>query len=147
MKKFLITILIAVIIGGVFGYFAYKKISQKTTTAVPTMYEEKTYAIQAGVFTSYDNALILADKYAGIIVPDNDKYRVYLAITAGTNNLGLLKNYYDELGVSYYVKEITTPEAFNNTLTDYDALLNATTKENYGPIINDILKEYQKELT
>lgn len=143
MKKFFITIFIAVLVGSLFGYYAYKNLMSKDNT-LPTMYEETTYAIQAGVFDNYDNALILANEYAGIIVPDESKYRVYLAITAGTNNLGLLKNYYDEQGISYYVKEISSTSTFSKTLSEYDALLSATTSSNYGPIIQDVLKEYQK---
>ncbi len=146
MKKFLITVLLAIIIGGIFGFIAFKKVSS-TDNTLPTLFEEKVYAIQAGVFTSYDHATTLANEYSGIIVPDSDKYRVYLAISSGSNSLSLLKNYYDQLGISYYVKEITTNDSFTSSLNQYESLLSATTEDNYGPIINDILKEYEKTLT
>jgi hypothetical protein len=146
MKKFLITVLLAIIIGGIFGFIAFKKVSSPDNT-LPTLFEEKVYAIQAGVFTSYDHATTLANEYSGIIVPDSDKYRVYLAISSGSNSLSLLKNYYDQLGISYYVKEITSNDSFTSSLNQYESLLSATTEDNYGPIINDILKEYEKTLT
>ena len=148
MKKFLITVLLAIIIGGIFGFLAFKKVSSTNPDNVlPTILEEKVYAIQAGVFTSYDNALTLANEYSGIIIPDSDKYRVYLAISSGANSLSLIKNYYNQLGVSYYIKEITTTDSFINSLNQYESLLSATTSDNYGPIITNILKEYEKTLT
>ncbi len=146
MKKFIITVLLAILIGGIFGFLAYKKVSTKDNS-LPTITEEKVYAVQAGVFTSYDNALTLANEYSGIIIPDNDKYRVYLAISSGANSLSLIKNYYNQLGVSYYIKEVSATDSFLNSLNEYESLLSATTQDNYGPIINNILKEYEKTLT
>lgn len=145
MKKFLITILVALLIGGGLGLYAYKKMNN-TSKTMTTYSENKAYAIQVGVFTSYDNASLLANKYNGIIVPDESKYRVYLAIVSKSNILNLIKNYYDQKGISYYVKEIVPSDNFLNSLSNYEELFAATTSENYQGIIDNILKEYQKEL-
>jgi hypothetical protein len=146
MKKFFVTVMLAVVLGSAFGFYIYKKMN-KTNNVIPAVLTTAVYALQGGVFNDYDNALTLATKYSGIVVPSEDKYRVYLGIATSNNGLSLLKNYYDHLGLSYYVKEIPVTDAFIEKLNTDEELLVATTEDNYQPIINDILKEYEKTLT
>src|SRR5574344_1965355 len=146
MKKFLLTLLVAILIGGVFGFVAYQKMNSKTHT-LTTILERQVYAFQVGVFSKYDNALELANKYQGVVISDNDKYRVYVALATSSNALSILKKYYDNQGLAYYIKQVNVSDNLLNTLDEYESVLIATTEENYAPIIKNILTEYQKELT
>lgn len=140
MKKIIITILIAIIVGIGLGIYSYQKFYEED--AIPTNKSFKeVYAIQVGVFDSIDNANIMARKYNGIVVLDNQKYRVYIAIIS--NSLNIIKNYYDEKGISYYVRNIEVNDNFYNTLSDYETLLQAASKESFDDIIKNILREYE----
>lgn len=146
MKKFLITLLFSITIGGLCGFFAYKKFNNNND-AITTILERQVYAFQVGIFTNLDNAQELSNKYNGIVINDNDKYRVYVALASSSNALTILKKYYDNLGIAYYIKQINVSDNLLNALDEYESVLIATTEENYNPIIKNILSEYQKELT
>ena len=141
MKKFLVTILVALIIGAGLGVYSYTKFKEEDILPVAKS-EKDVYAFQVGVFDNYTNAEQLASKYGGIVILDNNKYRVYLAIVS--NTLNLIKKYYDEKGIAYYIRNIEVNNDFFNELTDYEAVLSATNKDNYDEIIKNILKEYER---
>ena len=146
MKKFLITVLRALAMGGIFGFIAYKKFN-KNTSLVASVLDKQVYAFQTGVFSNYDNALNMANKYNGIVVPDNTKYRVYIALSTSQNSLSLLENYFDNKQIAYYIKNIDVDNNYLQSLEKYENLLMATTEENYQPILNNIVKEYQNTLS
>ena len=146
MKKFFLSILIVIILGGICGYVIYKKYYKKDM-AVSSVLSKQVYAFQIGVFDEIDNAKKLKDKYGGIIVPDNTKYRVYIALASSSNVLTILKEYYDDLDLSYYVKQIEVDDELLELIKTSEDLLIATTKDNYDSIINNVLKEYEKKLT
>ena len=143
LKKILITIIFSLTTGSILGYMAYNRMLQKEEEAITTVIsmQNQVYAIQAGVFDKLENANKLAEKYGGLVIYDENKYRVYIAIISKT--LPELKKYYDEKNIAYYVKNISVPETFNEKLQEYEKLLLATTKENYEDIIKQILKEYE----
>ena len=143
MKKFIITIIIAILVGAGLGIYSYTKFNEEKDIPV-TKVNQQVYAIQIGVFDSIENANLLANNYGGIIILDNNKYRVYLAIVS--SSLNKIKNYYDEKKISYYIRNIDVSDDFYNKLMDYETILNATSKENYDEIIKKILKEYEKEI-
>ena len=142
MKKFIITVLVAIIIGAVLGVYSYNKF--KTEDVIPTMSTNKNqvYALQVGVFDSFDNAQNLASKYGGVVILDGSKYRVYTAIVNDT--LNLVKSYYDEKGVAYYIRTIEVSDEFMGILNDYETVLSAQSKDNYNETIKNILKEYER---
>ncbi len=144
MKKFFITLFVSILIGVSMGVYAHYKFKQSADIPV-ARFNNEVYAIQAGVFDTVENATKMAENYGGLIVNDNNKYRVYLAITS--SSLNNIKNYFDNKGISYYVKNINGNNDFYNTLIDYESLLNATTEDNYEQIIKNILKEYEKNET
>ena len=146
MKKFLLSVLLAILVGGTFGFIIFKKYSNNTIT-VASILDKKVYAIQIGVFDNIDNAKTLINKYGGIIVPDNNKYRVYIALVSSSNVLTILKEYYDDLDISYYVKQIDVDDNILELINNAEDLLIATTKDNYDSIINNVLKEYEKTIT
>lgn len=143
MKKVIITILLAITIGISFAIFMYHKYYDDTIT-VSNEVKEMGYAIQIGVFNNYDNALKLKDKYDGIIINDNDKYRVYVAIIKDSNILLKVKKYYNDLGLSYYVKQIPIPSNIIDTINKEEQELLNSDQTKYSKILKNVLKEYEK---
>ena len=143
MKKIVLSISLAILLGSTFALIFYTRISNKEKM-VSSVIDNKGYAIQIGVFENIENAYKLSELYNGIVVADNNKYRVYTAIVMDNKTLSLLKNYFNNKRVSYYVKQIDIPEKLVQTIRESETLLSATSENNYEPIIKNILKEYEK---
>ena len=65
MKKRLVVIVMALILGGGIAYFMFSREYVSESNKV------KVKAFQVGVFTNYDNALKVADRNNGIVVSDD----------------------------------------------------------------------------
>lgn len=142
MKKFLITILVAVIIGACLGIYSFNKFKEDDTIPTVSINNNQVYALQVGVFDNFDNAQNLASKYGGIVLLDGTRYRVYIAIVNDT--LNLIKNYYDEKNIAYYIRTIDVTKEFIDKLNDYETILKSSSKDSYDDLIKNILKEYEK---
>jgi len=142
MKKYIITILIAVIIGACLGIYSFNKFQEDDVKPVFNFNKNQAYAFQIGVFDNFDNAEKLAEKYGGLVIFDNEKFRVYTSIVNDT--LNIMKSYYDEKGIAYYIRNIDVNETFMNKLNDYETLLKAVSKDEYDSIIKKILKDYKE---
>lgn len=142
MKKTLIIILIAIISGIVMGFIFYQRFEINEVVFAKQDYSAK--AVQVGVFSKLDNALSIKDLYDGIIVNDENLYRVYINIIKDQEVLNIMKEYYNELGINYYLKDIEISKEFNDILDDYEIILKNQDISNYSLTINSILKEYSK---
>lgn len=142
MKKTLIIILIAIISGIVMGFMFYQRFEINEVVFAKQDYSAK--AVQVGVFSKLDNALSIKDLYDGIIVNDENLYRVYINIIKDQEVLSIMKEYYNELGINYYLKNIEISKEFNDILDDYEIILKNQDISNYSLTINSILKEYSK---
>ena len=142
MKKTLIIILIAIISGIVMGFIFYQRFEINEVVFAKQDYSAK--AVQVGVFSKLDNALSIKDLYDGIIVNDENLYRVYINIIKDQKVLSIMKEYYNELGINYYLKDIEISKEFNDILDDYEIILKNQDISNYSLTINSILKEYSK---
>lgn len=143
MKKTLIIILIAIISGIVMGFMFYQRFEINEVVFAKQDYSAK--AVQVGVFSKLDNALSIKDLYDGIIVNDENLYRVYINIIKDQEVLSIMKEYYNELGINYYLKDIEISKEFNDILDDYEIILKNQDISNYSLTINSILKEYSKD--
>lgn len=142
MKKTLIIILIAIISGIVMGFMFYQRFEINEVVFAKQDYSAK--AVQVGVFSKLENALSIKDLYDGIIVNDENLYRVYINIIKDQEVLSIMKEYYNELGINYYLKDIEISKEFNDILDDYEIILKNQDISNYSLTINSILKEYSK---
>ena len=60
----------------------------------------------------------------------DNKYYVYLGITKDESIAKRLKDIYESQGYQIYIKEVSlSNEEFNNNVTQFDLLINATTSE------------------
>ena len=140
MKKTILTILLAILIGFTFGFFFLKKFTPKTITEVSNI-KSQVYAFQIGVYKNKDNAIKNATTNNSIVVEDNNLYRVYIALLKDQTLIDNLKKYYDSIGLNYYLKAINVSYNTENIINNYELLLNNCDSSNYDMILSSMLKE------
>ena len=140
MKKTILAILLATIIGFTFGFFFLKKLNTETITEVSNI-KSQVYAFQIGVYKNKDNAFKAATTNKGIVIFDNDIYRVYTAILKDATLINNLKNYYDSMGINYYLKAINVSNKTSGIIDNYESLLKSCDSSNYNLILDSMLKE------
>lgn len=140
MKKTLMMIILAVIVGFSFGYLFLRKFNNEVITEVSSI-KSQCYAFQIGVYRNKENALKAANDSRGIVILDNDFYRVYIALLKDENLIESLKSYYDTKNVNYYLKAIDISDKTSSILDSYEIILKRTSIDNYEAIIENMLKE------
>ena len=140
MKKTIIMIILAIGVGFTFGFLFLKKFNTETITEVSNI-KSQVYAFQIGVYKNKDNALNAANTNKWIVILDNDIYRVYIAILKDETLIDNLKDYYDSLGINYYLKAINVSSKTNNIIDNYESLLNNCDSSNYNMVLDSMLKE------
>ena len=106
--------------------------------------DDSVKAVQVGVFSDLDNAINMRNLYNGIIVVDENLYRVYIDIIKDNEILKIMENYYKELGINYYLKNIEISSEFSDILDSYEIIFKNQDSSNYQLTIDSILKEYSK---
>ena len=140
MKKTIISIFLAMIVGFTFGFFFLKKFNTETITEVSNI-KSQVYAFQIGVYKNKDNALNAANTNKGIVILDNDIYRVYIAILKDQTLIDNLKSYYSSIGLNYYLKAINVSSKTSGIIDNYESLLKSCDSSNYNLILDSMLKE------
>lgn len=140
MKKTILTIVLAILIGFTFGFFFLKKFTPKTITEVSNI-KSQVYAFQIGVYKNKDNATKNATTNNSIVVEDNNLYRVYIALLKDQTLIDNLKKYYNSIGLNYYLKAINVSYNTENIINNYELLLNNCDSSNYDMILSSMLKE------
>lgn len=126
MKKKILYSIIILITGIIVGRNIYlSKVTQ--TFSNKDIY----YFIQEGVYSSKS---IMEENIKNMdlkVVDELDnKYYVYLGITKDESIAKRLKEIYESQGYQIYIKEVSlSNEEFNNNVTQFDLLINATTSE------------------
>ncbi len=103
--------------------------STKTPEEIPVMKEMTVKAIQLGAYQALDSAQAMAEKHHGIVVSDNGYYTVYASILSNEANVAKMMAYLEKDNIYYYVKSISTTEAFNEELKKYEEMMMATTSD------------------
>ena len=102
---------------------------------------------QVGVYKNEINALAEAKKYNGIVHKDNDYFRVYIAAYQNNEIINKMKDYYDELGTTYYLRKIKIDEAFLTTINKYEKLLeNSNDNSIYNNLNNLLITKMEEHL-
>ncbi len=141
MKKKIIMGLIVIIIGILCVVILNNKI-------IYAKEEYNIYVIQTGVFKKIENAVKYRDNLpSGVIIQDNDLYRVYSYL--GINN-ELLKNIYNSFklaNIDTYIKVVGVSKEFYSKIEGYEKILIKTDDETVINKINqNLLEEYLKEI-
>ena len=146
MKKFLIPIMLAILIGIVLAKIVF---SQYDTPELQTVFNdnEEIMLLQIGVYSSKDSMKENTKKFDYYIYQEKEGlYYVYIGITQSENNLDKIKEVYQNLGYEIYVKKITIDnQSFLEVLNQYDELLTKTDDQEIIKTINGkILKKYEE---
>lgn len=142
MKKTLIVILFSLLFGGGLSFFIFNKIKFEEVSVSDVVVT----AFQIGAFNNYDNAYRVAVRNNGIVVSDNDIFRVYVAVLYNEEAISKLSLYYDSIGLNYYLKRIRVSKDFVDSIKDNEDLLVRSSSDTF-PIINkDVLNRFKEVL-
>ena len=102
MKKYLKILVFSLLIGIVLAYFFYRDINKEVRAI--SKKEEVLTLFQVGVFKDYSNALEYSNTFSSsTIYPDNDYYRVIIAISYHEEVKTKLEIYYTNKEINYYL--------------------------------------------
>lgn len=143
MKKTFMMMIIAVVLGSIAGSFLFSNYKENNVYAFSN--SKKLYFLQEGVYSSIDsvnkNTKDLSNK---LVIPDNDKYHVYVGITSNIKNAKKIKNIYKNMGYSIYQKEINVNNnEFLNNIEQFDILLDKANKNDLLTIEEVVLSNYE----
>ncbi len=145
MKKFFITVLLAVIIGGLFGKLVFNQYDRELQMVFKD--EEVIYVLQQGVYSNYENIeknMVSINYY--IVHKDEDYYRVYVGITKDMDNVDKMRELFINNGNDIYVRELKNDNSsFLEVLGQYDMLLAHSNEEDQIlQIQKQVLSKYEE---
>ena len=135
----LIMILLAISIGGGIAYFLFTReyVDEEVV---------RVHAFQVGVFSNYGNALRVADRNNGIVVKDDEMYRVYVSILSSDAAVLKMMKYYDSIGLKYYLRDIDVSKEFFESIKSSEELLMGSSSDTYKVINLSVLSKYEELL-
>ena len=139
MKKRIIIVLLSLCVGGCLSYYIFNNRVKAISSSISYVTVK---AFQIGYYSNYDNALRVADRNNGIVVNDNGMYRVYNAILYNNDCIKLISNYYDSIGLNYFIREIDINSKFIDDISIYEDVLLKSSSISYSSLLLDILKVY-----
>lgn len=145
MKKFIFTIMLAIIIGVIYGKLIFNQYDKELKDVFKE--KEKIYILQQGVYSKLENVEKNTSKVDFYIVEKDDQYyRVYVGITKNQNNINKIKEIFTKVGNDIYVREIfNNNEVFLEVLDQYDLLLSQVNdKEPILQIQKQVLSKYEE---
>ena len=132
----------AILIGVGLAFYFFNGIQKKEV--IDSL--EEVSAFQIGVFTNYDNALRVAERNNGIVVNDNSVYRVYVALLKDIEAIERIENYYEAIGLNYYIKSVLVSSNFADDIKVYEDMIKKSDSDTYNNINVGILTKYQELL-
>lgn len=143
MKKLLFLMASAILLGLLFAkvlFGQYKFLPVNTQS-------EKIYFIQQGVYSSEASMKENTSKLSHYTYEKiGDKYYVYACFTKESDNINIIKKYFDSINYSIYAKEMNLEsEQFINILEQYDYLLSAVENpETVKNVCKQIVTKYEE---
>lgn len=145
MKKIIVPLICAVLVGLGLGLYLFSQYENKLETVFQG--DEIIYILQIGVYSSEENAKKYSTKVDYYIIHHDDKYyRVYGAITHNKDLINRLKEYLIAKGNDIYVREIPINNLeFLELLKQYDLLLQSSSGDDeLLQIEKQILSKYEE---
>lgn len=145
MKKFFITVILAILIGVVFGKLMFDQYDHKLKEVFKET--EKVYFLQQGVYSNLENVTKNITKVSHYVVEKDDLYyRVYVGITKNEKNINKIREILIGDGNDIYVRELNLNQTpFLDVLNQYDLLLEKVTKkEEILQIQKQVLNQYKE---
>ncbi len=146
MKKYLLTFLIALIIGLFLLNFSLKQYNDYSGIKVSSKYDE-VYFIQYGVFSSVESMeenTISLQNY--VYTMEDNLYYVYIGITTLEENALKLQKYFESKGYKTILKKFgISNQEFIKLLDNYDEVLKKTDDETaISSVNNQVLSKYEE---
>lgn len=132
----------ALFLGGGIAWFLFNKIVLEDDV----LDNDEVTAFQVGVFSNYENAIRVAERNNGIVVSDSDLFRVYVAILYDDEAISKMMNYYDNIGLNYYLKKIRVSSDFIESICSSEELLLKSSSDTYSVINLSVLEQYKELL-
>ena len=146
MKKYLLTFIIAIIIGFFLCYFFLTQYKDFKGIKVSNI-GEKLYFVQYGVYSSLDSLEKNTINLQNYVYNKQDNlYYVYVGITKLKDNADKIVNYYKSIGGDAIIKEYEiSNKNFIKKLENYDEVLENTTDNTViASIISQVLSKYEE---
>jgi len=142
-KNFLIPLIISIILGFISAQIVYSEYDKKQVVK-----QNNTYILQGGVYTTketLEKAIKSFNNY--LVVSEDDKYYVYLAMTSSKDNVDKLKKMYENTGIDIYVREVNVDNVeFVSNLEQYDILIRSVDNNDNLVSINEVILSSYEEL-
>lgn len=143
MKKIIITVVSALLVGVLFGVLYFKNTKENIAEALSL--DNEAIAFQVGVYKDIENAKKEVKKYpSGVIIIDREFYRIFIAISNNSEVINKLKTYYDSKKINYYLKNIVIKDEFVESFNSYQEVLLKTSS--YDEVNSSLMKEYSEEI-
>ena len=148
MKKYILSISIALVVGVLFGKFFLEQYESYDGIKFASNEGEILYFIRYGIYDSEEemekNTLSLVNYVYNIV---NNKYYVYIGITGENDNLIKLNNYYSSLGYQTITEEfLVTNRDFLQELVNFDNILSNTNDEVVISSISSLILEKYEDV-
>lgn len=143
MKKIIITVVSALLVGILFGVLYFKNTKENIAAALSL--DNEAVAFQVGVYKDIENAKKEVKKYpSGVIIIDGEFYRIFIAISNNSEVINKLKTYYNSKKINYYLKNIVIKDEFVEAFNSYQEVLLKTSS--YDEVNSSLMKEYSEEI-
>ncbi len=143
--KVIIPIFFSILVGFLFGRVIINNYEDTTVNAFNE--GEKTYFIEIGEYSSYDDVKKIKDVSNYLIVYENDNYKVYAGITKNKENANKIKDFYVDSFNNINVREkYINNENFIVQLKEYDKVISIITKKDDLVSVQKIIFSNYKEM-
>ena len=145
MKKYGKILIIAICIGGILAFIFYKDI--KSDVLALTSNDDTVYLFQVGVYENINNANKKLEEYSGnIMIYYDNYYRVLSGICYSDDTCEVIKNYFDNISIKYYLKKFKVDNKMINEIKYYESIINNTNNtkvmDSIISKINTLFKDY-----
>lgn len=145
--KGLYSIVLCVLIGGLMSKFILDQYDNTTNEIKTSLTKDTVYFYQQGVYSSKESMEENVNNVQYYIYNiDDNKYYVYIGMTAKEENKEKLQEYFKNIGYETYIKEYEiTDQQFLEVLQQYDLMLEKTDDSNtISAICSQVLAKYEE---
>lgn len=138
MKKIVIFVLSASLIGGIIGIYYYTNVKY-------TFNIKEVFLFQTGVYSNYDKAMIASGDNKKIYF-DGNLYHVYDSIVNTDNSKEKMVEYYNQNNIEYFIKAQLVNEDIFNELYKYSKLIEVSDTQTLKVINKQIIEKFGQKI-
>lgn len=141
MKRFIIPILLAVILGYLCANYVLALYEENNTT-------NNIYFLQVGAYKNKESIDEFKKVNNKITIKEDNKYYTYIGITSSSEEANYIKKLYKQNNIEVYIKEKSVNDiSFLTKLKQYDILLKSRkTFDEINSVLETILATYEEEV-